>query len=314
VNPASGQAPFEYSWSSGEVSQNLTDVPAGTYTLVITDASRCQNEFTATVNEPEALNASLAVENISCAGGQDGRIGVTASGGVPAYSYSLNGEDFKSGTAFIGLTAGDYQVQIRDGNGCLTNQLPATIIEPAPLVVDLGENINVEYGDTLILDSLLVSGGTGPTFSYQWTPGDSSILSCTNCLNPMVMVSEQTSFKLLVRDENGCVADDIITIFVNKNNPVMVPTGFTPNGDGKNDLLHVHGKENGTYIRVFRIFDRWGELLFEDLDFDLNDRNRGWDGNFRGEPMNSGVYLGQIEVEYPDGMREVISGSTTLIR
>ena len=314
VNPTSGAAPYDFEWSNGATSQNLTDVPAGTYTLVITDASRCQNEFTATIEEPGALAATLAVENISCAGGQDGRIGVTASGGVPAYSYSLNGQDFKAGTAFIGLTAGDYQVQVRDGNGCLTNQMPANIIEPDPLVVNLGENINVEYGDTLILDSLLISGGTGPTFSYLWTPSDSSMLSCIDCLNPTVIVKEQTSFKLLVRDENGCVADDIITIFVNKDNPVMVPTGFTPNGDGVNDLLHVHGKENGTTVRVFRIFDRWGELLHEEIGFDLNDRDHGWDGTYRGQPANGGVYLWQIEVEYPDGMREVISGSTTLIR
>ena len=314
VNPTSGLPPYEYNWSNGASSRDLTDVPAGTYTLIITDASRCQNEFTATINEPEILAGDLAIEDISCAGGQDGRIGVTATGGVPAYSYSLNGTDFKSGTAFIGLTAGDYQVQVRDGNGCLTNSLPATIIEPDPLVVNLGENINVEYGDTLILDSLLIMGGTGPTFTYQWTPADSSMLSCTNCQNPTVIVKEQTSFKLLVRDENGCVADDVITIFVNKNNPVMVPTGFTPNGDGKNDLLHVHGKENGTFVRVFRIFDRWGELLHEEFEFDLNDRSHGWDGTFRGQPANSGVYLWQIEVEYPDGMQQVMSGSTTLIR
>ncbi|WP_170110703.1 choice-of-anchor L domain-containing protein [Flavilitoribacter nigricans] len=314
VNPTSGQPPYVYNWSNGTTDANLSDVVAGTYTLTITDASGCENSFTATVNEPEALTAALATEDISCAGGQDGRIGVTAAGGVPAYSYSLNGNEFKSGTAFIGLTAGDYQVQVRDGNGCVTNLIPATIIEPAPLVVDLGENINVEYGDTLILDSLLITGGTGPTFAYTWTPADSSMLSCVNCLNPTVIVKEQTSFKLLVRDENGCVADDVITIFVNKNNPVMVPTGFTPNGDGNNDLLHVHGKENGTTVRVFRIFDRWGELLHEEHDFDLNDRGHGWDGTFRGQPMNSGVYLWQIEVEYPDGMRQVMSGSTTLIR
>lgn len=314
VNPTSGQAPYEYSWSNGSTISNLTSVTAGTYTLTITDASRCQNEITAIVNEPDALDVDLAKEDISCAGGQDGRIGITAFGGVPAYSYSLDGSQYKSGTAFIGLTAGSYQVFVRDGNGCINTPDPVQIIEPAPLVVDLGENINVEYGDTLLLDFLDVQGGTGSQFTYVWTPADSSMLSCTNCPNPSVIVKEQTSFKLLVRDENGCVADDVITIFVNKNNPVMVPTGFTPNGDGHNDLLHVHGKANGTTVRVFRVFDRWGELLFEEFGFDLNDRSHGWDGTFRGQPVNGGVYLWQLEVEFPDGMREIMSGSTTLIR
>lgn len=314
VNPTSGQAPYDFSWSNGATTADLTDVPAGTYTLLITDASRCQNEFTATVEEPDALVATLATEDISCAGGQDGRIGVSVNGGIPAYSYSLDGNDFKSGSAFIGLTAGDYQVQVRDGNGCQVVPPVTTIVEPDPLEVNLGENLNVEYGDTLVIDFLQVLGGTGSQFAYVWSPADSSMLSCVDCPSPTVIVKEQTSFKLLVRDENGCVADDIITIFVNKNNPVMVPTGFTPNGDGKNDILHVHGKENGTQVRVFRVFDRWGELIHEEFDFDLNDLSRGWDGMFRGEAVNSGVYLWQLEVQYPDGMREVMSGSTTLIR
>lgn len=314
VSPTSGQAPYEYNWSNGAATANLTDVPAGTYTLIITDASRCQNEFTATVEQPDSLVASLAIENISCAGGKDGRIGVTVSGGVPAYSYSLDGNDFKASTAFIGLEAGSYQVQVRDGNGCRVLPPAATIIEPAPLLVNLGENINVEYGDTVTMDFLEVSGGTGPGFTYLWTPSDSSMLSCMDCPNPSVIVKEQTSFKLVVRDENGCVSDDILTVFVNKNNPVMVPTGFTPNGDGNNDILHVHGKENGTKVVVFRIFDRWGELIHEEFEFDLNDRGHGWDGTYRGQDLNSGVYLWQLEVRYPDGMQEVMSGSTTLIR
>jgi gliding motility-associated-like protein len=314
VNPTSGLPPYNFSWSSGQTSANLESIQAGDYMLTITDASRCQNEFPVSVSEPEALTAILEAEDISCAGGQDGRIGIVASGGVPAYAYSLDGSTFRSGTAFIGLTAGNYQVLVRDANGCIFTPEVTSIIEPEELEVDLGENVILEYGDSLTIDFLNVYGGTGPQFLYTWSPGDSSMLSCVNCPNPTMVVKEQTSFKLQVMDENGCIADDVITIFINKDNPVMVPTGFTPNGDGRNDLLHVHGKNNGTKVVVFRIFDRWGELLYEDFDLDLNDRSRGWNGSYRGQDVNGGVYLWQLEVEYPDGMRDIMSGSTTLIR
>ncbi|MFM9949043.1 MAG: T9SS type B sorting domain-containing protein, partial [Saprospiraceae bacterium] len=94
---------------------------------------------------------------------------------------------------------------------------------------------------------------------------------------------------------------------------VAVPTGFTPNGDGANDRLLVHGQE-GTTIRTFRIYDRWGELLYEARDFEVNDDNFGWDGSFIGKMMNGGVYLWYVDAEYADGVREVFKGQTTLIR
>lgn len=308
-----GQSPFVYNWSNGATGSQIQDLPAGEYSLTVTDAGQCETVVSVTLQEPPFLDANLQALDITCAGGRDGRIEVQATGGTPAYSYSLDGSNFKTSGAFIGLTAGDYQVFVRDANGCTITPEAVSIIEPEPLIVSLGENINVEYGDTLLIDFLDITGGTG-MLTYSWSPSDSSMLSCIDCPNPTVIVKEQTSFKLLVRDEKGCTADDIITIFVNKFNPVMVPTGFTPNGDGQNDLLHVHGKANGTRVVMFRIYDRWGELLHEDGDFDLNDRSRGWDGTFRGQPLNGGVYIWHIEVEYPDGMRETMAGSTTLIR
>jgi len=92
-----------------------------------------------------------------------------------------------------------------------------------------------------------------------------------------------------------------------------VPTGFTPNNDGVNDLLVVHGLP-GIEVVSYRIWDRWGELLFEDSGFPVNDTSRGWNGDFRDQPVNGGVYLWQVEVRYPDDRTELFSGQTTLIR
>ena len=94
---------------------------------------------------------------------------------------------------------------------------------------------------------------------------------------------------------------------------IAVPTGFTPNGDSANDKLVVHGQQSAR-IALFRVYDRWGELLYEAKDFATNDESMGWDGSFRGEALNPGVYIWVVEAVYRDGVREVFKGETTLIK
>jgi gliding motility-associated-like protein len=116
-----------------------------------------------------------------------------------------------------------------------------------------------------------------------------------------------------VENENGCEAEALIRVVVLKDFPVLVPTGFTPNGDGENDVLLVHGLP-GIRVLTFRIFDRWGELLFQQGDFNVNDENIGWDGAFRGKPLNGGVFIWQVDALMPDGRTERFTGQTTLLR
>ena len=100
---------------------------------------------------------------------------------------------------------------------------------------------------------------------------------------------------------------------VEKPRRVFVPTGFTPNDDLNNDRLLVHGQLTA-HVLDFRVYDRWGELVFEQKDFALNDVTAGWDGNFRGNPMDPGIYVWVLEVLFMDGAKEVLQGNTTLIR
>ena len=104
-------------------------------------------------------------------------------------------------------------------------------------------------------------------------------------------------------------------LYAEKSRPVLVPTGFTPNGDGVNDILGILSRE-GVNVEVlsFRIFDRWGEVVYENNEIVPNQPAQGWDGNYRGSLAQSGVYLWMIEVEYVDGLTEVFKGQTTLIR
>ena len=311
-NVTGGVQPYAYLWSTGANTPVLESIPAGTYELAITDASGCQIVETAEVLQSEApLTANFTSKPVTCYGEGDGSIVAITTGGTPSYRYSLDGRDFRGSSTLIGLEAGTYNVYVLDAKGCLFAQSGIQVEEPDPLVVDLGDDITLNYGFEVRLEAQ-ISGGAG-ALGYSWYPGDTTLLSCIDCATPSANVPYQTSFTLRVTDENGCYDEDIITVFARKSNPVFVPTGFTPNGNSANDRLLVHGKA-GVQVRQFSVYDRWGELLFEARDFEVNDPLIGWDGSYHGKPLNGGVYIWRLEVEFEDGNREVFTGSSTLIR
>ena len=307
-----GTASYDYTWSNGEQSPNLENINSGSYTLQITDTNGCVEEETIAVEQPDApLTADLYAEDVTCYGGRDGLVLIDPKGGTPPYQYSINGEPFSGSSSFIGLEAGDYSIRVQDGNGCdyLTDEI--TVAEPDELMLDLGTTITLNFGQVVTLDPSII--GENGSVTFDWTPKDSTVLSCFTCRNPTVTVDNQTNIGLVVTDENGCTAEDFITVAVRRNRSVLVPTGFTPNGDGMNERLLVHGVA-GTKVLLFRVYDRWGELIHESGDFEVNDPTNGWDGNFRNKMMSSGVYIWYLEVEYIDGVEEAFQGSTTLIR
>ncbi|MEM7572922.1 MAG: choice-of-anchor L domain-containing protein [Bacteroidota bacterium] len=312
ISLSNGDAPYQYNWSTGETGTNLTNVVAGSYGLEITDANGCVINTTAVIPEPPNLSAEAIVENIRCFGTRDGLIEIDLSGGSPSYQFRLNNGPWQSPNTFVGLERGIYSVEVRDQNDCRLNLDNIIIEEPAPISVSLGPDIRLQWGDSAWLTPI-IDGGTYPISRYQWEPADTNLLSCLNCSGIWVKPNEQASIRLRVFDAGGCSADDVITLFVDKEFPVEVPTGFTPNGDNQNDLLIVHGRPD-TEVLSFQVFDRWGEIVYERENFLVNDELEGWDGNFRGQPVNSGVFIWQATARTPDGREESIAGQTTLIR
>ena len=104
-----------------------------------------------------------------------------------------------------------------------------------------------------------------------------------------------------------------VWVFERKERIVLVPTGFSPNGDQNNDLLLVHGQK-GVKIKSFKVYDRWGEEVYSRENFDVNDTTTGWDGSYRDQVLNPGIYLWFLEAVYPDGYSEIKRGQTTLLR
>lgn len=308
---ASGGSPgYLFQWSNGGTGNTLQNIVSGSYEVTVTDNRGCVVIQSVEVAQPDALVASTVVQNISCHKKRDGRITILTEGGTPPFRYSLDGQLFTSNNTFLALAGGDYNTIIRDVNGC-EFFTPATVVEPQELTVDAGMDETIVFGDSTRLVAA-IANAQGDV-EYVWSAPYEGTLSCTECPDPYARPQFTIDYEIYIIDANGCEATDRIRVLVDKPKLAIVPSGFTPNGDGVNDLLLVHGRP-GTQVLQYQVFDRWGELVFTATDFPVNDETVGWDGRLKGQTMNSGVFIWVINVRHEDGIEEIIRGQTTLIR
>jgi gliding motility-associated-like protein len=313
ATPVGGTAPYQFNWSSGGQLANVPNLAAGPVTLTLTDANACQYVTVVTVPEPDdSLSGTATHEDPVCYGGRDGRIALAGSGGTPPYRYALNNQPWSGAAVQIALGAGTYIPHVIDGNGCTAILDTVLIPQPDKLEVDLGPDFTIELGRDTQLTAIVLNGLE--PYSYAWRLADSVWLSCVTCPDPIVkQLFNQHWFEINVVDENGCEASDRVLISVEKPRRIYVPTGFSPNGDNENDRLVVHGQKSAKVL-TFRVFDRWGEMLYEASNFATNDVSVGWDGRFRGKDVDPGVVVWVVEAEYLDGTKEVLKGESMLIR
>lgn len=192
-----------------------------------------------------------------------------------------------------------YHAVMSDADGCSDTMDVRIVIKPLPIVNIINRDTIIKYGQSI---QLLVSGA----YLYSWSPLSS--LSNPNIVNPMASPKEPTTYYVYGVAENGCRGIDSVKVNIDYRDNLFVPTAFTPNGDGKNDLFHI---ANITFQRLqeFRVFNRWGQEIFS-----TNDIRKGWDGSWKGVPQDMGAYQYIIRVAYPDGYIETYKGDVTLVR
>jgi gliding motility-associated-like protein len=313
ASASGGTGPYQYKWSNGVQNIAIQDIFAGVYDVTVTDDAGCTTHRSAEVHQPAApVSGTVDMREPRCFGDHNGRVIFHPAGGTPPYRYALDDQPYNGSIAQIGLNAGFYEPKIIDNNGCLLVLPTIEVTQTAKLDVDLGPDFRILLGrDTQLL--ALVSNNSG-NYQLSWAPEDSTWLSCLDCLNPSVYnLQSNHYFDITATDSAGCRAKDQILISVERPRKVFVPTAFSPNGDLNNDLLLVHG-QNTSKVLAFRIYDRWGEMVYEAKNFAFNDDQTGWDGNFKGQPLDPGVFVWVLEVEYIDGETDVYKGNTTLIR
>jgi len=310
-----GTAPYQYVWSTGSNDTAVDRIEAGNYELTITDSKGCSISSNQLVEAPDVLTATTELIDPTCFGERDGRITIIPNGGIPPYQYALNQEDFNGSSVKVGIRAGDYDIRIQDAKGC--EYFTQVIInEPLPVTVDAGVALEMMLGDSLQLIAEVEN--TVGAVDLIWNAPYQGTLSCypdslADCNSPWTIAQHTILYTVNAEDSRGCTGEATVEVKVNKARQILVPSAFTPNGDGNNDFLLVHGVP-GTEVLNYKIFDRWGSLLFENGDFMVNDTAAGWNGTYRNERLTSGVYIWQVTVRYLDGELNTASGSTTLLR
>ncbi len=313
AQPEGGTPPYLLVWSNGQTGLQAEQLTAGLHALTLTDAKGCTLEVRGEVTQPSApLSGTATPKNILCFGDHSGEIFLTATGGTPPYRYSLDGATWNGSARQVGLRAGIYQPFVADRNGCTAALPPLVLEERPPITVDLGPDITLNFGDEATLQASV--SNAQPPLQYAWAAEDAPWLSCTACPAPLVSGLLFTRwFSLVVRDALGCTGLGRVRIAVEKRWSVHVPTAFSPNGDGNNDVLLVHGTPGARVLR-FDVYDRWGEHVFSARDFPVNDPYIGWDGTFRGQSLTPGTFVWVLQVEWPDGSQETLQGQVLLVR
>jgi gliding motility-associated-like protein len=278
----------QYQWSNGSTTQQITTRAAGAYSVIGSTAEGCKSFDTLNVLNVYALPiVSLNKDSTLCTGNQR-----TLSAGNGFMNYAWN--TGSSSPSIIVNNVGVYSVTVTDNFGCKgadTTKITSLFPQPAGF---LGPDTSIcPYGDVQLKSTI-------PFDQYKWNTGS---------IAPNIIIKQPGMYWLQVQDDNDCIGKD--TIIVNPKDcgkGFFVPTAFTPNNDGKNDLLKPILLGNVIQYH-FWIYNRWGELIFETTDV-----TRGWDGMYKGQPQSSSVFVWQCSYQFLNETVKNEKGSFVLIR
>jgi len=298
LNPSN----YTFAWSTGATTSAINITQAGTYSVTATNkASGCffkSDTVHVTIdNFPQV--ASLGPDVTFCSGNSISLI----SGASQAQTYQWS--TGQTSSSIVITNSGTYTVTIYDNQNCSAKDSiyvkvkginpTANFIAPA---VCIGVPVNFTDSSVSTLPEQINS--------WNWNFGD----TYTSALqNPSHTYSASGTFSVTLTTINsiGCsnIKDSVVT--VPPFSQLYIPTSFTPNGDGNNDIYYVFGK--CLTDMTFRIYDRWGEKIFETTDV-----NTGWDGMYKGEKENAGVFIYSFEGTLTTGEKVNKNGNITLIR
>jgi gliding motility-associated-like protein len=311
LTPNSGSYIFNWGFGDGNTStiQNpsYTYPTAGVYQVTLTTTNPV-NTCSATSIKNMTINplpeASIFARD-TCQGSVFNIVSTTSLGTAPfSYTWSPSfglSNPFGANTIATATNSTTYSLTIKDANNCINGVTKSVYIQlPA---------ISFNWDTTVIVGQLInLNNNSGSNFSYTWTPEKD--LSCINCPNPVSTTTINTTYSLTVIDYLRCFTTiSTYSIIVEQKGTFDLPTAFTPNGDGVNDIIFIKGW-GIKKLNYYRIYNRWGQLLFETNDIDV-----GWDGTYNGIIQNIETYIYQVSgYNYIDDQPILKTGTFKLIK
>ena len=308
LNPVSYALSYQWTASSGEkvanVKSPLVKPIINTKYYVTANLGKCQARDTVAINVAAYPVAVTGADTTICFGNRLLlRSIIVGSSFVWSPAVSLSNPNLRTPIAGPSQTTA-YILSVSDTMGCPKTIRDTINVTIAPAIIAFaGRDTAVLINQPL---QLLATGGE----QYSWSPETG--LSNPSIANPVAILDERTDFTtyiVRVTGAGGCYAEDAIVVRIFRTGPdIFVPSAFTPNGDGKNDILKpvTVGISN---LHYFRVYNRWGQLLFSTTQL-----GKGWDGIFNGTPQPSGTYV--FSAEGTDYLGKIVfrKGTAVLIR
>ncbi len=314
ISLTGGTPPYGYSATRDSVNfiygsnDSITGLDTGTYILLFSDDNGCTHEASTYIANATPDVFSTTTDSTSCYGPNytDGSalITVISTQNAP-YQYSIDNSLEQDTGYFSNLSAGTHTIIATNVNGCV-DTIAVEIYQPARILVSVEPDsitLNLGSGKAVLVS---YSNASNPLFNWGPSPG----LSCIDCPNPVVTPYTSSDYIVTVSEQKAtatCYGTATLSVVVNPFTPVFVPSAFSPNGDGNNDVFKIYG-DNISAVSM-RVFNRWGELVFE-----TTNSLAGWDGTYKGQLQEPNVFIYEATITFLDNSQVQKNGSFTLVR
>jgi len=323
VATVEGAGDFTFDWSTnqgsiiGEINTNQVQVNAsGWYYLSVENsATSCLSIDSVEVQtvDDDFTGFSFIVTDPLCMGDERGCVRLDSIfGGQPPFRMSINGNLFIPGDREpCNVPIGENEILVRDANGCEVTYI-FEVFPPDEYEIDLGDDLvvpnpateTIGYFSNLPEDSIT---------QRIWTVNDS--IFCEGCDSILLDVESNLLVGIKAYYAGGeCYIEDVLHIVYSDELSIFIPNIFSPNGDGRNDYFTVYGDEKVRSIVSLQIFDRWGTFIWEGRSLTPGNEPQGWNGAYKGEIVQPGVYVYSVELELDNGSMKRLQGTITVQR
>lgn len=255
---------YQVSWNTNPVrtGNSISNLPAGSYTAVITGTNTCSVSLTTELTQPPEISLSLTKTDAKC-GRLNGSIDAAVSGGVAPYQYAWSNAAATS--SISSLSPGTYRLQVTDANNCRV-QSPDVVIEDVQNQVrpNLGADRKICPGQSVLLDP-------GSFASYLWQDGSTGSSFRTSAAG---------TYFVTVEDADGCSGSDTVKVAIDCQE-IYFPNAFTPGNDGLNNGFGPLGGVSSLSDYRLEVYGRWGQLIFSSVN-----PTEKWDGSYKGLPLD----------------------------
>ena len=219
-----------------------------------------------------------------------------------------SGESLQVGSNWY-TDAGTYVDSLSTPTGC--DSVVITTISTGDIEVEITPSVvEVAFGESVPLMSLV---SLSSEYTLSWQPPEA--FSCTDCPAPLLQPVDSGVYQLVATDNlSGCADSASVQVTVQTCEKVYIPNAFSPNFDNVNDYFELFAEECFTRLISWRVFDRWGGLVYEVADQPLNKTFVGWDGQARGQAAEQGVYTYELLLERDNGTLKKTGGEVVVLR